>query len=124
MYFEEIDLCYNIKQAGWRIVFYPEAVISHLGGQSSRQVPLKRIMLFKSMLAFFRKHRGKFATEIFAVLFKFALILRNICHLVIGVFTFVIAFAMSNRKRQQKAKENINLHALLLSRYLWRVITM
>jgi GT2 family glycosyltransferase len=124
MYFEEIDLCYRIKLAGWRIVFLPDAVISHFGGRSSRQVPLKRIMLFKSMIAFFRKHRGKFATEIFAVIFKLALILRNICHLVMGLFTFVIAFAVSNQRRRQKAKENISLHALLLSKYLWRVITM
>ncbi|MBW8034347.1 MAG: glycosyltransferase family 2 protein [Planctomycetes bacterium] len=124
MYFEEIDLCYKIKQAGWRIVFYPEAVISHLGGQSSKQVPLKRIMLFKSMIAYFRIHRGKLAVELFVVVFKFALILRNICHLVIGLFTFVTAFVMSNKKRQKKAKEHICLHALLLTKYLWLVITM
>ena len=124
MYFEEIDLCYRIKEAGWRIVFLPQAVISHLGGQSSRQVPLKRIMLFKSMIAFFRKHRGKLETNIFAVTFKFALILRNICHLPMDIFIFVIALATFNQKKMQKAKENISLHALLLSRYLWRVITM
>jgi GT2 family glycosyltransferase len=121
---EEVDWCYRIKQAGWRIVFLPNAAITHLGGRSSRQVPLKRIMVFKSMIAFFRKHRGKLATETFAVIFKIALILRNICHLMIGLVTFVIASVMYNSKRQQKAKENISLHALLLSRYLWRVITM
>lgn len=124
MYYEEVDLCYRIKQAGWRIVFLPEAVITHLGGRSSGQMPLKRIMTLSSMIAFFRKHRGISATFIFTIVFKFALILRNICHLIIGLSTYVIAFALSNQKRKQKAKEQISLHALLLSKYLWRIITM
>ena len=124
MYFEEVDWCYRIKRAGWRLVFLPESVITHLGGRSSSQVPLKRIMTLTSLLAFFRKHRSRLSSQIFSVTFKFAVIIRNICHLIIGLFTFVIALAIHDRERKQKAAGKIKLHALLLSKYLWRIVTM
>lgn len=124
MYFEEVDWCYRIKQAGWRIVFLPDAVITHLGGRSSSQVPLKRIMMLTSLVAFFRKHRGKGASFIFTVTFKIALILRNVCHLAIGVSTYIFAFVIMDRKRKENATKRVKLHSLLLSKYLWRIITM
>jgi GT2 family glycosyltransferase len=124
MYFEEIDLCYRIKQAGWRIVFLPDAVITHLGGRSSSQVPLRRVMMLKSLISFFRKHRPRFEAELFAVVFKAGVILRNICHLIIGLFTFIIASVIFDQKRKKKAKEKIILHTLLLTKYLWLIITM
>jgi hypothetical protein len=124
MYFEEVDWCYRIKQAGWRIVFLPDAVITHFGGRSSAQVPLKRIMMLTSLIAFFRKHRRPLPTFLFTVAFKLALILRNICHLAIGLVTYVFACVPPNRERREAAGEKIVLHALLLSRYLWRVLTL
>ncbi len=124
MYFEEVDWCYRIKQTGRRIVFLPDAVITHLGGRSSSQAPLKRIMMLTSLLAFFRKHRGAFATCIFTIAFKFALILRNVCHLVIGIFTCIFAAAVMDRRRKENAVKKITLHLLLLSKYLWRIIRM
>lgn len=36
MYFEDIDLCIRLRQAGWRIWFLPEARITHHLGASSR----------------------------------------------------------------------------------------
>ena len=124
MYFEEVDWCYRIKQAGWRLVFLPESVITHLGGRSSSQVPLKRIMTLTSLLVFFRKHRGKVSSRLFSITFKLAVIIRNICHLIIGIFTFIVAMIIFDSERKKKATGKIKLHALLLSKYLWRVMTM
>jgi len=77
MYFEEVDLCYRIKHAGWRIVYLPEAVVTHIGGSSSRQMPLKaRLMALTSLRHFFRKHRGRWATFLFQLVFEPALLLR------------------------------------------------
>ena len=36
MYFEDVELCYRMKQAGWKIFYYPDAEIFHFRGQSSR----------------------------------------------------------------------------------------
>ena len=35
LYFEEIDFCRTAARAGWNVMFYPEASVVHLGGQSS-----------------------------------------------------------------------------------------
>lgn len=36
MYFEDLDLCERIGQAGWRNVYVPEAVVAHIGGLSTQ----------------------------------------------------------------------------------------
>jgi len=125
MYYEEVDLCYRIKRAGWRIVFLPDAVITHLSGRSAKQIRLKRrIMMLKSMMVFFRKHRNRFIAETFAVVFKFAVILRNICHLTLGIIVYIISTIRLNQKKTEHAKEKIRKCSLLLSRYLWQIIKM
>ncbi|HEX6104576.1 MAG TPA: glycosyltransferase family 2 protein, partial [Gemmatimonadales bacterium] len=37
MYFEEVDLCYRLRQAGWEIHFTPAAEVTHVGGASTSQ---------------------------------------------------------------------------------------
>ena len=125
MYYEEVDLCYRIKQAGWRIVFLPDAVITHLSGRSAKQIRLeRRLMMLKSMMVFFRKHRNRFIAEFFAVVFKFALILRNICHLTLGIILYIISTIGLARGKKQHATEKIRKCSLLLSKHLWQIITM
>jgi len=58
MFFNDVDLCYRIKQAGWQIYYYPDAQVLHHKGASTGQV--KRRMIWLSHVAFFRffkKHR-------------------------------------------------------------------
>jgi N-acetylglucosaminyl-diphospho-decaprenol L-rhamnosyltransferase len=57
MYGEDLDLCFRLKLAGWRIVYVPHAVVLHFKGQSSRQRSSAMIREFhRSMWIFFRKH--------------------------------------------------------------------
>lgn len=37
MYLEDVDLCYRMHQAGWKVYFYPDAQVTHISGQSSRK---------------------------------------------------------------------------------------
>ncbi|WP_300668232.1 glycosyltransferase family 2 protein [Desulfoluna sp.] len=39
LYFEEIDYCLAAQRAYWDVVFYPEATVVHLGGQSTLKTP-------------------------------------------------------------------------------------
>lgn len=67
LYFEEVDLCRRIKNAGYRVAYWPELKITHFGGESSRtltgqsfsnhgrQLTLWRM---RSMLLYYRKHHG------------------------------------------------------------------
>jgi GT2 family glycosyltransferase len=38
MYSEDTELCFRLKQAGWRVVYRPEARVRHRGGYSTSQV--------------------------------------------------------------------------------------
>ncbi len=56
---EETDLCFRIRQAGYPILFTPEAVITHLQGQSVKRSPLRfHIEAFKNRYRYFYKHYG------------------------------------------------------------------
>jgi GT2 family glycosyltransferase len=67
LYYEEVDLCLRIKQKGYSICYWPDIVIVHIGGESSRQVrslQLSRtgaqltLWRMRSMLLYYRKHHG------------------------------------------------------------------
>ncbi|MCU1761133.1 glycosyltransferase family 2 protein [Pseudomonas sp. 14P_8.1_Bac3] len=65
LYYEEVDHCKRVKQAGWKVIYYPDTTVVHIGGESaksivelnavSRQIPKLQI---ESELLYFRKHHG------------------------------------------------------------------
>ncbi|WP_199624230.1 glycosyltransferase family 2 protein [Paenibacillus alkalitolerans] len=60
MYGEDIDWCYRIKEAGWKVVYYPKTTVIHYKGASSRRKPLKIIYEFhRAMVLFHRKHYSR-----------------------------------------------------------------
>lgn len=123
MYYEEVDLCFRTKQAGWRVVFMPEAVITHLGGQSSGQIPMKKqMMAITSLLKFFRKHRGKSITAAFNCIFKPAIILRAICDLIVGVLSYISSVVARNSRRCEKSQTKVKASSILLGKYSWSLL--
>lgn len=59
MYSEELDWCKRTKDAGWRVVYYGQAQITHHGGKSSEQVTARKHIHFQeSKLRYFRKYHG------------------------------------------------------------------
>ncbi len=60
MYTEEMDLCYRLLQARWTLWWVPQAVITHYGEASSRQVAEDMyVQLYKSKIQFHRKFGGQ-----------------------------------------------------------------
>jgi N-acetylglucosaminyl-diphospho-decaprenol L-rhamnosyltransferase len=64
LYYEEVDHCRTVRQAGWTVVYYPFTQVIHVGGESAgsetslnadRQIPVLRI---ESELLYLRKHYG------------------------------------------------------------------
>ncbi len=45
IFYNDVDLCYRIKEAGWKIYFYPDAKIFHSKGASTGQAKIKMIFL-------------------------------------------------------------------------------
>lgn len=57
MYGEDLDLCYRIKERGWRVVYHPAVTVLHLKGQASRKASRRAIVAFyQSMRIFHNKH--------------------------------------------------------------------
>ncbi len=60
MYSEELDWCRRIKDAGWRVVYFPRAEIVHFEGKSSEQAVTERHINFqRAKLRYFRKYHGR-----------------------------------------------------------------
>jgi len=62
MYGEDLDWCYRIRQAGWKIYYVPDTQIVHYKGASSQKARLDTLLFFyRAMLLFARKHfRGRY----------------------------------------------------------------
>jgi hypothetical protein len=67
LYYEEVDLCRRIKQAGYTIWYWPDIVVVHIGGESSRQLTTLEISSrssqvemwrMRSTLLYYRKYHG------------------------------------------------------------------
>jgi len=67
LYYEEVDLCRRMKRAGIPVWYWPDIVVVHIGGESSRQLTelefsprAAQVILWRmrSMLLYYRKHHG------------------------------------------------------------------
>jgi GT2 family glycosyltransferase len=67
LYYEEVDLCRRFKNAGFKVCYFPDIVIIHLGGESSktlRQLKMSSVgaqltlWRMRSVLLYYRKHHG------------------------------------------------------------------
>ena len=106
MYSEEVDLCYRIQRAGWRLFWVPRAEVVHFGGQSTKQVPTEMFLnLYHGKIKYFRKHYGGSSAQIYKLILRIAALSR----LIIAPFLF---FERSSRRQQ---------HLTLADRY-WRLI--
>ncbi len=67
LYYEEVDLCRRVKQAGYQVQYWPDVTVVHLGGESSKTVKTltvsssgSQLILWRMRSAFlyYRKHHG------------------------------------------------------------------
>jgi GT2 family glycosyltransferase len=57
MYWEDADWCKRMRQNGWKVVYFPLATITHLGGGSSDRLACRSIFEFhKSSYLYYDKH--------------------------------------------------------------------
>ena len=65
LYFEEVDHCRAVKDAGWQVMYFPDTTVVHIGGESAksdaslttgRQISELQV---ESELLYFRKHHGR-----------------------------------------------------------------
>lgn len=79
MYGEDIDLCYRIKQHGYKIYYTASTTIIHFKGESSKQNKSKYLNAFyDAMRIFVNKHYTNSYTGLFSFLLKMAIAARAV----------------------------------------------
>jgi GT2 family glycosyltransferase len=77
LYYEEVDLCLRFRRAGWDIWYWPDVVVRHWGGESSKTVKdvefsssgsQLTLWRMRSALLYYRKHHGVLTTSLVALL--------------------------------------------------------
>lgn len=88
-YSEEIDLCKRFKQQGWKVIYYPENSIVHLGGATAESVSwfsFKNLSIGK--IQYFQKHST--GSDFISLLFfhYLTMVSRIPYNLILGLLTF------------------------------------
>lgn len=78
MYAEDIDLCYRVRNNGWRIDYVPGTSIIHYKGESSKQNNMQYVRHFnRSLYLFFEKHYSSRYSSFFRFFVFIAILLRS-----------------------------------------------
>ena len=76
MYGEDLDLCYRVKQVGFKVFYVPTTATVHFKGESTRRSAVNEVQLFyEAMHVFVKKHYR--ASFIFSILLRFGIFLRS-----------------------------------------------
>jgi GT2 family glycosyltransferase len=66
MYTEEVDVCYRLRKARWKLIWVPGARVVHYGGQATQQVATEMFLeLYRSKILYFTKHHGGLAANLY-----------------------------------------------------------
>ncbi len=77
MYCEDIDICKRAKDYGWKVMYFPEAMVSHRIGAASDRDPITAIRRHhRSMFKYYMKHNWKSPKILLTPLLVAALWLR------------------------------------------------
>lgn len=100
LYYEEVDLCRRIKEAGYTVWTLPQVIVTHLGGRTCNNTKVERYRLLSCFL-YYRKHHGYIKALESMLLFKWwhrARIWKN------QLFS-----TQGSEKKIQESKETIEL---------------
>lgn len=106
IYSEEVDWCYRIKQAGWKIYTLPAAQVVHYGSVTmNRAVPRRYELLLSHKVLYFRKNKGRLAANVYRGL------------LLCSTSGKVAVWTVKNAVRpSEQAREKRDLHRYILGR--------
>lgn len=87
IFFNDVDFCRRVVEAGYRNLYYPEAVIEHfVGGSTSRRRAAMIFESHRSMYRYFLKYSRGFFEELLSHLCGFLLLLAALVRVVVSPF--------------------------------------
>jgi GT2 family glycosyltransferase len=70
LYWEDADLCFRLRRAGWLTFYHPAAGVTHLTGRSSATAKKQSLIAFhRSAFRYFFKHGGRVSKAVSPVVF-------------------------------------------------------
>jgi GT2 family glycosyltransferase len=106
MYGEEADLCYRLRQAGWKIIFFPRAEIAHHHSGSTRD-PHVTAWAYeakqRAILRFIMKWRGTAVASLTSLIMLVGMIPRLMGWFVADLFTSLPADGTMRRTLKGRA---------------------
>lgn len=109
IYYNDLDLSYRIKKAGWKIVFFPSAqVVHHLGGTVRPMIKEERIFReqHENIVYYYQKHFGSLAVVFYKVLLVVGFVPRTIYWSVRSLF---------DRSESSQARLQFSFRSLLFA---------
>jgi GT2 family glycosyltransferase len=71
MYYEDVDLCYRARQAGYKILYAPQSELFHYHNKTPAAPGQRRAWMRQSQRAFMRKHYGSLRGRLYPLLLRF-----------------------------------------------------
>jgi N-acetylglucosaminyl-diphospho-decaprenol L-rhamnosyltransferase len=79
MYFEEVDLCLRLRNAGWRVLYIYAVTIIHAGGQSSKTDWDNSMRYrYQSLFSFYRKYHPAWQLVVLKTVVQVGAVLRTV----------------------------------------------
>jgi GT2 family glycosyltransferase len=84
VWFEDVDFCRRLRSRGWKIVYRPDAIFTHSGGDSVSGLPFRdrQSYWYKNLVRYFAKHQSRTQRAILRVGITVGLLLRALLSLV------------------------------------------
>lgn len=106
MYGEDLDLCYKVKEAGWKIDYVHTTTIIHYKGESTRRSSIKEVKHFYESMEIYAKKHFSFSA-IFLLLLRAGIIFRSLLSylkkyrtdllfLILDIFLITYSYYLSN----------------------------
>lgn len=85
MYGEDVEWCYRIKKAGFKVIFTPKSKIVHIGrGSRMKNQTPAFVGEYRGLNYFYKKYKGKLALQILRFLLKIGALIRIIVFTLLG----------------------------------------